>query len=227
MLVTIDANYKSMNYLILAGLLLLSSVPHISPSFAQSSSVTFMAQYNPNQISFEDAIAETQALLEKIASKSIPDADIQATITDLVQTQTGARGFFVTYLTDERSFIDSPSKGIIQALQSSPNIVGELLVKNLVMSSATALAHRRNQDEEMAQGSEQVRDRTLSLIKAVNLAIINEKLQEMEKSLTTGQGEYQAFLERWDYDTEQKKVMESAILEVKHWTHKAFREYQK
>ena len=216
MLITTEANYKSMNYLILAGLLLLSPIPQISPSLAPSSPVTLMAQYNPNQLSFEDAIAETQALLEKMASKTIPDSEIQTTITDLVQTQTGARGFFVTYLTDERPFIDSPSKGIIYALQSSPSIVGELLVKNLVMSSATALAHRRNQDEEMAKGSEQVRDRTLYLIKAVKLPIVNEKLQKMEKSLTTGQGEYQTFLERWGYDAEQKKVMESAILEVKH-----------
>jgi len=216
MLVTIEANYKSMNDLILAGLLLLSAAPQISPSFAQSSPLNLMAQYNPNQVSFEDAIAETQTLLENMASKSISDTEVQTTITDLVQTPTGARGFFVTYLTDERPFIDSPSKGIIQALQSSPSIVGELLVKNLVMSSATALAHRRNQDEAMAKGSEQVRDRTLSLIKAVKLPIVNEKLQKMQKSLTTGQGEYQTFLERWGYDAEQKKVMESAILEAKH-----------
>jgi hypothetical protein len=67
----------------------------------------------------------------------------------------------------------------------------------------------------MAQGSEQVRDRTLYLIKAVKLPIVNEKLQKMEKSLTTRQGEYQDFLERWGYDAEQKKVMKSAILEVK------------
>jgi hypothetical protein len=216
MLVTIEANYKSMNDLILAGLLLLSAAPQISPSFAQSSPLNLMAQYNPNQVSFEDAIAETQTLLENMASKSISDTEVQTTITDLVQTPTGARGFFVTYLTDERPFIDSPSKGIIQALQSSPSIVGELLVKNLVMSSATALAHRRNQDEAMAKGSEQVRDRTLYLIKAVKLPIVNEKLQKMQKSLTTGQGEYQTFLERWGYDAEQKKVMESAILEAKH-----------
>jgi hypothetical protein len=216
MLVTIKANYKFMNYLILTGLLFLSPVLQISPSFAPSSSVTLMAQQTPNQLSFEDAIAETQALLEKMASKSISDSEIQITITNLVKTQNGARGFFVTYLTDERPLIDSPSKGIINALQSSPDIVGELLVKNLVMSSASALAHRRNQDEAMAKGSEQVRDRTLYLIKAVKLPIVNEKLQEMEKSLTTGKGQYQDFLERWGYDAEQKKVMKSAILEVKH-----------
>jgi hypothetical protein len=216
MRVTIKANYKFMNYLILTGLLLLSPVLQISPSFAPSSPATLMAQQTPNQINFEDAIAETQALLEKMASKSISDSEIQITITNLVKTQNGARGFFVTYLTDERPFIDSPSTGIIVALRSSPNIVGELLVKNLVMSSASALAHRRNQDEAMAKGSEQVRDRTSSLIKTVKLPIVSEKLQEMEKSLSTGEGEYEAFLERWGYDAEQKKVMKSAILEVKH-----------
>lgn len=205
-----------MNYLILTGLLLLSPVLQISPSFAPLSHATLMAQQTPNQISFGDAIAETQALLEKMASKSISDSEIQTTITKLVQTQNGARGFFVTYLTDERPFIDSPSTGIIVALRSSPNIVGELLVKNLVMSSASALAHRRNQDEAMVKGSEQVRDRTSSLIKTVKLPIVSEKLQEMEKSLSTGEGEYEAFLERWGYDAEQKKVMKSAILKVKH-----------
>lgn len=205
-----------MNYLILTGLLLLSPFSQISPSFAPLSSATLMAQQTPNQISFEDAIAETQALLEKMASKSISDSEIQIAITNLVQTQNGARGFFVTYLTDERPFIDSPSTGIIVALRSSPNIVGELLVKNLVMSSASALAHRRNQDEAMVKGSEQVRDRTSSLIKTVKLPIVSEKLQEMEKSLSTGEGEYEAFLERWGYDAEQKKVMKSAILKVKH-----------
>jgi hypothetical protein len=204
---------KSINFLILTGLFLL--FPVLQPSFAQSSPVILMTQQTPNQVSFEDAITETQTLLEKMASKSISDSEIQTTIANLVQTQNGARGFFVTYLTDERSFIDSPSAGVIKALKSSPTIVGELLVKNLVMSSATALTHRRNQDETMAQGSEQVRDRTLYLIKTLKLPIINEKLQEMKKSLTTGKGQYQAFLERWGYDAEQKKVMESAILEAK------------
>lgn len=214
-LITIDDRYKSMNYLILTGLLLLPFFLQPLPSFAQFSPVTSMTQPIPPKITFEDAIAETQTLLEKIGNKSISDTEIQKAITNLVQSETGARGFFVTYLTDERPFIDSPSTGIIQALRSSPNIVGELLVKNLAMSSATAIAHRRNKDEAMAQGSEQVRRRTLYLIETVKLPVIREKLQELEKTITTGQGQYQAFLERWDYDVEQKKVIQSAILEVK------------
>lgn len=104
---------------------------------------------------------------------------------------------------------------MIQALQSSPEIVGELLVKNLAMSSATAVAHRRNQDEEMAQGSEQVRRRTLYLIKATNLPIVSTKLQSLEATLKNGQGEYQAFIERWGYDDEQKQVIQAAILETR------------
>lgn len=205
-----------MNYFILTGFILFTfSLLQPSISFAQLSPTNPMIQQIPNPITFENAIAETQSLLEKIATQTITNLEIQAKITNLVKSENGARGFFVTYLTDERPLIDSPSVEIIQALRSSPNIVGELLVKNLAMSSATVLAHRRNQDEEMAQGSEQVRDRTLFLIEAVKLPIINEKIQELEKSLTTGQGEYQDFLKRWQYDTEQKKAIQSALLQVK------------
>ncbi|MEB3309737.1 MAG: hypothetical protein VKJ02_05850, partial [Snowella sp.] len=167
-------------------------------------SSTIMAQAIPENISFENAIAQTQELVEKMANQSISDTEVEKTITNLVKTENGARGFFVTYLTDERPFVDSPSPSLIRALQSSPDIVGELLVKNLAMSSATAVAHRRNQDEAMAKGSEQVRDRTLYLIKATNLPVVNTKLQSLESTLKNGQGQYQAFIERWGYDDEQK-----------------------
>ncbi len=178
-------------------------------------SLTIMAQVTADNISFEDAIAQSQALVEKMATQSISDTEAATAIANLVKTENGARGFFVTYLTDERPFVDSPSPSLIQALQSSPEIVGELLVKNLAMSSATAVAHRRNQDEAMAKGSEQVRDRTLNLIKATNLLVVTTKLQNLEATLKNGQGEYQAFIERWGYDNEQKQVIQSAILEAR------------
>jgi hypothetical protein len=154
-------------------------------------------------VTFEQAIALTQDLLEKLPDLS--ELEIQASITNLVGTENGARGFFVTYLTDDRPFADQPSPVVLQALQTSPEIVSELLVKNLAMSASMAIAHRRNGNEEMAQGSDRVLRRSVKLVQGVQMPEVEEKAAQLRSSAIAGQGEYQAFLERWGYDAEQRQ----------------------
>jgi hypothetical protein len=168
----------------------------------------------PESVTFEDAIALTQSFLNNLSAEELDEQEIQTVVTSLVKTENGARGFFVTYLTDDRTLADNPSTGIIEALKSSPEIVDELLVKNLAMSSAMAIAHRRNNDEEAAKGSDSVRQRTANLIKQLQSDLMTNKLKELSKSAATGEGEYQAFLKRWGYDEEQKKVIQKAISDV-------------
>lgn len=155
-------------------------------------------------VTFERAIALTQNLLVQL-EQGLPEPEIQAAITTLVSTENGARGFFVTYLTDDRPFADQPSDAIIQALQTSPAIVSELLVKNLAMSAGMAIAHRRNSNEDMAQGSDRVQRRTANLIQRVQLPEVAQKSAQLQASAETGVGEYQTFLERWGYDAEQRQ----------------------
>jgi hypothetical protein len=165
-------------------------------------------------ITFEAAIAQTQELLDQVAYHQIADDDLRRAIAMLVSSENGARGFFVTYLTDERSFGDQPSPEVVQALSSSPEIVAELLVKNLAMSSAMAVYHRRNQDQDSALGSDRVQIRTSGLIQALDLPIIREKAQRFLESATTGTGDYQAFLERWGYDSEQRQVIQTVFQQI-------------
>jgi hypothetical protein len=154
-------------------------------------------------VTFEQAIALTQDLLTQLPDLSEPE--IQATITHLVGTENGARGFFVTYLTDDRPFADQPSPAVLQALQTSPEIVSELLVKNLAMSASMAVAHRRNGKEEMAAGSDRVQRRSVNLIQQIQMPEVTQKAAQCHVSATTGEGEYQGFLERWGYDTAQRE----------------------
>ena len=158
-------------------------------------------------VTFEEAIAHTQTIMEQMEQGALSGSDLEQTLTQLVQTENGARGFFVTYLTDDRSLADQPSPAVIQALTTAPEIVAELLVKNLAMSSAMAIAHRRNEDEQMAQGSDRVRSRTTHLIQELDIPQIAEKLQQLNESAATGQGTYRSFLERWGYDAEQRQVI--------------------
>ncbi len=160
-------------------------------------------------VTFENAIQQTQDLLSQI---EFLDANvITEKLTDLVSTENGARGFFVTYLTSDLSYSEYPSLEVITALKTSPIFVNELLVKNLAMSTAMVIYHRGQGDEENAQGSEKVQEKTGQLIKQLLSPALEEKLQQLATSLNAGQGEYQAFLERWGYDDCQRQAIAEII----------------
>jgi hypothetical protein len=117
-------------------------------------------------------------------------------------------------LTDPDPGLDQPDPGVVSALQTAPEIVSELLVKNLAMSAAMAVAHRRQQNEALAQGSDRVRSRTTDLMQLLQSDLITERAQKLYQSAATGAGEYTSFLKKWGYDAEQKQVIQQAIVQI-------------
>ncbi|MFE1744101.1 hypothetical protein [Coleofasciculus sp. H7-2] len=168
----------------------------------------------PEKVTFESAIALTQSLLSQMQAGELSEAQIAEVVGKLVKTENGARGFFVTYLTSEGTIADNPSAAVVQALQSNPDTVSELLVKNVAMSAAMAVAHHRNGNEEMAQSSQRVRSRTTRIIELVELPSVYELSQKLLESAVTGEGSYKAFLERWGYDAEQRQVISEALEQI-------------
>jgi predicted enzyme related to lactoylglutathione lyase len=159
---------------------------------------------NERVMTFEESIAYTEQLLSR---NDLDEAQLQSEITNLVKTSNGARGFFVCFLTGEWELADNPSPAIVQALQAEPKAIAELLVKNLAMSTAMAITHRRNENEEQAKGSDRVAKRTALLIEKVDLLEVRTIANQMQDSATTNSGEYAAFLEKWGYDAEQKQAI--------------------
>ena len=162
-------------------------------------------------ITFEGAIELTQSLLSLIEANQLSEGDIEQAVRSLVKTQNGARGFFVTYLTDDRHEADQPSPGVVEALRSAPEIVAELLVKNLAMSAAMVVYHSRHQSEEMAAGSARVQKRSRNLIQILQMPACQTLASQMLESLQSANGKYEKFFQRWDYDDEQKLAMGSAV----------------
>lgn len=165
----------------------------------------------PN-ITFEGAIALTQNFLEVM--EELSETEKEEIISSLVSTENGARGFFVTYLTSTSKVVDQESLGIINGLKTSPDIVGELLVKNVAMSTAMKITHQRNQDEEMANNSQRLTNRSIQLINCLSTEEITTKMQQMIETIEAKKGNYQNFLERWGYDQEQKQVILDTFLQI-------------
>lgn len=161
----------------------------------------------PQDMSFEQAIALTEHLLNQVEQGVLVDGEVEEAIAALVRSESGARGFFVTYLAGGSSLADHPTPPVIRALQSAPGMVSELLLKNLAMSTAMAITHRRNQKEDLAAGSDRVHHRTQQLIQMTQLPDFPAKAQHLLNSALTGEGEYQSFLDRWGYDAEQRQAI--------------------
>lgn len=162
-------------------------------------------------LTFEQAIAQTETLLENIAANDLSESETEAAIANLVKTHNGARGFFVTYLTDPRVFVDRPSEAVVRGLEAAPEIVPDLLIKNMAMSAAMVIYHRRNQHEDMAASSDRVRSRSVHLIQSLNIPVLDTMVKQLLETIQTGSGEYQSFLERWGYDSEQREAIAQAL----------------
>lgn len=162
-------------------------------------------------VSFEEAIAFTREFLSQMEAGKLSEAEIETAIASLVKSKNGARGFLVTYLTDDRPLADEPTPAVFGALETAPETVPELLVKNVAMSAGMAVYHRRNGDEQMAGNSERVRSRSASLIQNLKIPALQTTAKELYNSATTGEGVYKQFLERWGYDEEQRKAMSQAL----------------
>ncbi|WP_017296381.1 hypothetical protein [Geminocystis herdmanii] len=157
------------------------------------------------EISFEEAIDLTAQFINTIPELS--DSEKSSIVSALVLTENGARGFFVTYLTSENEVIDRTDLSIIEGLKKSPEIVSELLVKNVAMSTAMGITHTRNNNLEMAQKSARVTQRSLNFIQQLSLAEISIKIQQLISSIECKEGLYQQFLTKWGYDEEQKQAI--------------------
>jgi hypothetical protein len=166
-------------------------------------------------VSFDEAITFTQQLMQGITESSIEEAEVEKAIAELLQTMNGARGFFVTYLTSDSSLADHPSEAVLKALATAPDIVATLLVKNVAMSTAMAITHQRQDNPDQAQGSLQVQRRSILLLEHLRSLEIKAELTQLVESLSTGTGEYQAFLERWGYDAEQKRDIQRIVQDIK------------
>ncbi|WP_287128312.1 hypothetical protein [Candidatus Cyanaurora vandensis] len=156
-------------------------------------------------LSFEQALVVAQDLLQRYPQD--PAALLE--IARLLETPAGARGFLVIFLTGDWSVPNA----LIEILAQAPAPVPELLVKNLVMSTAMVLTHQRRDDEPAAQGSRETARRTHDLL--VQLPHCQPEAQCMNQALTDHAGPYALFLQKWGYDEEQQQVMQAALARIR------------
>lgn len=160
------------------------------------------------EIRFADAIELTQNFVTQLSNKQLEPQQITDFVAKLVATSEGARGFFVGYLTNEDSVVDEHQPGVLAGLGAQRQLVSDLLVKNLAMSTAQELHFQRQHQPDMAANSHLVAQRSQQLMVKLNWPELLEQCQKLEQSAAHEQGEYAEFLTRWGYDREQRQAIQ-------------------
>ncbi|MEB3225253.1 MAG: hypothetical protein VKJ86_05555 [Synechococcus sp.] len=168
-------------------------------------------------LSFQGAIAFTQTWLEQVEAQALSDAEILGQMQALLSHRDGVRGFFVAYLTGNSPLADQVPEIFLDGFTQVAEHIYEILVKNVAMSTAMAIAHRRNGDFTQQQGSERVKTCSLNLLHQLEqrdlVVFTNERLRLLQ-TLEAGSGDYQDFLARWQYDPEQCEAIRVSLQSI-------------
>ena len=136
--------------------LLTSALAFTSPSILQTRARIFMAAPS----SFEKALDDAPTLCKSLQQGETPDG-----LASFLSTSAGARGFFVCYLTDEDYTVADQSEvpqPLVEGLAAASAETVEVMLMNIVMSSATGLFHERAGREDHAASSARRARRILS-----------------------------------------------------------------
>ncbi|KAF0655053.1 hypothetical protein L107_01000 [Cyanobium sp. Copco_Reservoir_LC18] len=138
-------------------------------------------------------------------------------VGELVASRDGARGFFVVGLTGEAPLLDRLPEPLVAALrQAGPGVV-DLTARNLAMSTAMVLHHRRSGDRDHQAGSERVQLRSTELLRQLEPVAVKQRLESLLAAAAQdgdsegAVAEDRAFLDRWGYDAEQRQAIAAAI----------------
>ena len=162
---------------------------------------------------FQEAMAISAEKLALWEAGELSDEVLADTVGQLVSHRDGARGFFVVSLTGDSPLMDRLPEALVIQLRLAGEGVVDLTARNLAMSTAMAVYHRRQQDSSLLAGSLRVRARSRELLTQLDPSLVKEKLERMLAGLK-GEGEEKAFYERWGYDEEQRQEIETALLAV-------------
>ena len=167
---------------------------------------------NAQKPTFKEAMEATMIWCKSWENDEISDEVISDRIGELIKTVEGARGFFVVSLSIDCPLMDRFPDALIFQLRSSRDIVIDLTVKNLAMSSAMVITHHKNNDSQEIQ-SERIKIRCIELLKLLDSNAVKKRLDVLLEA-TKGNGTDLKFLDRWGYNDEQITAISESIYKV-------------
>ena len=169
---------------------------------------------NLKEASFTQAI-NISALWCKDWSDDLLSEEVLADrVAELIKTKNGLRGFFAYSLSDKDCYLldKLPFSLVFKLIEGGEKVV-KIVVKNLIMSSAQIITHRRKNNHEYQLSSENISERCKGILRLLEsklvIKIINQIIQDLDNLGNS-------FDNSTKYDDEQKEFIKKQISDIAH-----------
>jgi len=164
------------------------------------------------EASFTEAINISAKWCKEWGDGLLSDEVLADRIAELIKTKNGCRGFFAYSLSDRDCFLlDKLPFSLIFKLNEGGNAVVEIVLKNLIMSSAQIIIHRREKNNEYEITSENISDRCKGILRNLESKLVTKNINQVIKDLDNMGNSFDNSIK---YDSKQKEFIKKQILDI-------------
>ena len=167
---------------------------------------------NLKETSFTQAINISAQWCKEWEEELLSEEVLADRVAELIKTKNGIRGFFAYALSDQDCYLlDKLPFSVVFKLQEGGNDVVEIVVKNLIMSSAQIVIHDREKNFEYKSNSENISERCKNILRTLDTKLVTIAINQIIKNLDNLGN---SFDNSKKYDDQQKEFIKLQIYDV-------------
>ena len=167
---------------------------------------------NVKETSFTQAINISAQWCKEWEEELLSEEVLADRIAELIKTKNGLRGFFAYALSDRDCYIlDKLPFSIVFKFQEIGDSVVEIIVKNLIMSSAQVVLHEREKNLVYKSNSENIAERCKNILRLLETKSVTKTINKIIKDLDNLGN---SFDNSKKYDDQQKEFIKIQIYDI-------------
>ena len=167
---------------------------------------------NLKEASFTQAINISAQWCKEWGEDLLSEEVLADRIAELIKTKNGLRGFFAYALSDKDCLLlDKLPFSLIFKLNEGGVAVVEIVVKNLIMSTAQIIIHQRDNNNEYEIASEMISDRCKAILRLLETKLVTKTINQVLKDIDNMGNSFNNSIK---YDSEQKEFIKKQILGI-------------
>ena len=167
---------------------------------------------NLKEASFTQAINISAQWCKEWGEDLLSEEVLADRIAELIKTKNGIRGFFAYALSDKDCLLlDKLPFSLIFKLNEGGEAVVEIVVKNLIMSTAQIIIHQRNNNHEYEITSEIISNRCKDILRLLETKLVTKTINKVLRDLDNMGNSFDNSIK---YDSEQKEFIKKQILDI-------------
>ena len=167
---------------------------------------------NLKETSFTQAINISAQWCKEWEQELLSEEVLADRVAEIIKTKNGLRGFFAYALSDQDCYLlDKLPFSVVFKLQEGGNDVVEIVVKNLIMSSAQIFLHEREKNLAYKSNSENISERCKNILRLLETKLVTKNMNKIIKDLDKLGN---SFDHSKKYDDQQKEFIKLQIYDI-------------